>query len=105
MSDRLSRDEMRAAILARVDTFTDHVEWIGGSADLAFADSIVALMEYLATQPRERSNDGLTDAERHASAERWRNGAGRTPSKDEMNRLRAVTPVTHKVDAAARWDQ
>lgn len=43
----------------------------------------------------KRGNDGLTDAERAAYAESWRNGAGRTPSKDEMKRLRSL-PVTRK---------
>lgn len=36
-------------------------------------------------------NDGLTDAERAAHAARWRKGAGATPSRAEMNRLRALT--------------
>ena len=35
----------------------------------------------------QRGSDGLTYAERHAYAESWRNGAGRTPSKDEMRGL------------------
>lgn len=44
----------------------------------------------------KRGNDGLTDAERAAYAESWRNGAGRTPSKEEMKRLRSLTPATRK---------
>lgn len=35
-----------------------------------------------------RGNDGLTDAERHERAERWRNGAGRAPSRAEMQEIR-----------------
>lgn len=44
----------------------------------------------------ELGNDGLTDAERDASAERWRNGAGRAPSKEEMAEIRRLAPVTTK---------
>jgi len=44
----------------------------------------------------KRGNDGLTDAERRASANRWRNGAGRAPSREEMDEIRRLTPVTYK---------
>lgn len=52
--------------------------------------------------PFRRGNDGLTDAKRHASAERWRNGAGRTPSKEEMDEIRRLTPVTQQADDAGQ---
>jgi len=44
----------------------------------------------------KRGNDGLTDAERTMRAERWRNEAGRMPSKEEMKRLRSLTPATRR---------
>ncbi len=35
-------------------------------------------------------SDGLTDAERAESARRWREGAGKTPPKDELRRVRRL---------------
>lgn len=39
----------------------------------------------------QRGDDGLTDAERAEAAARWNTGAGATPSRDEMHRLRRLT--------------
>lgn len=52
--------------------------------------------------PFRRGNDGLTDRQRARYAKRWRNGAGRAPSRDEMDEIRRLTPVTYKADDAGR---
>jgi len=56
MSEHLTQNDLRRAVLQRLDTFTDKVEWIGGSADYAFADSIIEFAKWYAdtypgTQP------------------------------------------------------
>lgn len=50
-------------------------------------------------------NDGLTDAERAFHADRWRNGAGKAPSREETARLRRLTlrsPVRRAFEIALR---
>lgn len=43
--------------------------------------------------PFRRGNDGLTDRQRARYARRWRNSAGRAPSREEMDEIRRLTPI------------
>lgn len=58
----LTQNDLRRAVLQRVDTFTERVEWIGAGADYAFADSIIEFAEWYAiSRPAsgpDRSNTG-----------------------------------------------
>jgi hypothetical protein len=45
---RPSRAELRHAVLARLSTFTEEIEWVGIGAHVAFADSIVDFADWLA---------------------------------------------------------
>lgn len=49
--DRISaiptRDELRTSILNRVGVFTTRVDWIAPSAEIGFADSVIALAEWM----------------------------------------------------------
>jgi hypothetical protein len=40
-------DEAKRSVLTRLATFTEHVDWVGEGADIAFADSVLELLGYL----------------------------------------------------------
>ena len=44
----LTRNDLRRAVLQRLDTFTERIEWVGGAADYAFADSIIEFAKWYA---------------------------------------------------------
>lgn len=44
----VTKDELRETILSRLERFTDRVDWIGDTADSAFADSIIGLIDTFA---------------------------------------------------------
>ncbi len=48
MTVRPSRAELRHAVLARLSSFTEDVEWVGTGAHVAFADSVVEFADWLA---------------------------------------------------------
>jgi len=46
--------------------------------------------------PFRRGNDGLTDRQRAKSAKRYREGAGKAPTKAEMQELRELASAIRK---------
>jgi hypothetical protein len=69
------------------------------TADLAEKAGI-RTVRYLASSSTEQcvtvGNDGLTDVQRADSAARWAAGQGAMPSREEMDRLRALTEAKRR---------
>lgn len=76
MTNRPPRDDLRRAILDRLDSFAEDVRWIGGSADIAFADSVIALADWLAASELRAAAAALSSPSEGAAYELWAYGGG-----------------------------
>ena len=91
MTTRPSDPELRHQILAQLSTHTTEVEWAGTGASRAYADTVIAFADWLATTERDVPARGpgarreSIDAAIRAAADAVKAAQGKTTNKETQS--------------------